>query len=42
MGLFPAVLRCLKYGSENLKTVLHIIEGYLMIDAPGLMQVSPV
>jgi len=42
MGLFPALLRCLKYGSENLKIVLRIIEGYLMIDGAGLMLVAPI
>ena len=40
MGLFPKAVACLQLGSENLKKILKIIESYLILDPPSLMQVT--
>jgi len=40
MGLFPKAIACLQLGSENLKTILKIIESYLILDPVRLMQVA--
>jgi len=39
-GLFPRAIACLQFGSENLKKVLKIIEGYLILDPSGIMEVT--
>jgi hypothetical protein len=39
MGLFPKAIACLQFGSDTLKTVLKIIEYYIIIDPVGIMQV---
>jgi hypothetical protein len=42
MGLFSKTVACLQLGSENLKTILKIIELYLILDPVGIMQVTPI
>lgn len=38
MGLFPKTIECLQLGSESLKSVLRIIEYYIILDPVGIMQ----
>lgn len=38
MGLFPKAVECLQLGSESLKSVLRIIELYIILDPLGIMR----
>jgi hypothetical protein len=38
LELFPVGLRLLEYGNETLKTVLHILESYVLIDPLSVLQ----